>query len=100
MNNELVGRYARYKDNTYLILKEKDDKVQLYNPLLPEGHTKVMVAIANVDLLASSATPVNYRGNDYLVTPKNAIVSLTSGKVMKWGDEHGNRIAILDLAKK
>lgn len=52
-----------------------------------------------------SVKPINakckvvlYRNAEYLVTPKLNIISRTTGRIMKWSETDGNRVAILAAA--
>lgn len=91
-----VGDYVLYKGNHYLIVDVRGTKRLILNK---EGK-KLQV---NVSSLTATTIPpaakVSYRGIEYLVTAKGLIISLTSKKVMNWDDNHGCRVAILQLAK-
>jgi hypothetical protein len=50
--------------------------------------------------IAGKATFVNYRNAEYMVTPKNTIISMTTNKAMEWAENDGNRRAIVEIAKK
>ena len=90
-----LGKYVEYKSKPYLVVDVRDNKVLLLNP---EINSKIQVLISNIKLLNyKPANLVNYRGNDYLVTAKELIISLVSHKVMKWDASNGGRIAILAL---
>ena len=54
---------------------------------------------ANLAIQQHRAVVVNYRGTDYVVNNRGQIISTISGKIMKWGNENGDRKAILDLAE-
>lgn len=91
-----VGNYVLYKGNHYLIVDVRDSKRLILNN---EGN-KLQV---NVSSLTATTLPpavkLSYRGSEYLVTVKGLIISLATDKVMKWDENHGCRVAILQLAK-
>jgi hypothetical protein len=53
---------------------------------------------ANLRVLQGEAVIINYKDAEYVVNKKNQIISVTSGKIMQWGDENGNRKEILKKA--
>jgi hypothetical protein len=53
----------------------------------------------NLAVQEGRAVVVTYRDAKYVVNNKNAIMSVTSGKVMQWGEENGDRKKILALAQ-
>jgi hypothetical protein len=55
---------------------------------------------ANYAIKQNRAVVVEYKGTSYVVNDKNKIISTISGKLMKWGAEHGNTKAIVALAKE
>lgn len=57
---------------------------------------------ANVAVKQGRAVVVNHRGSDYVVNDKGVIMSTSksnSGAIMQWGQESGDRKAIIKLAK-
>ncbi len=93
------GRYVEFMGQTYITIKAVgSSQIQVYNPLAEGAASKKAVSKANVKVLQDQAQLVSYRDAEYLVTPKKNIISLTSGKMMKWDSENGDRIAILKLA--
>ena len=54
------------------------------------------LSIHNQDSAAKACRHDNYA--QYLVTPKDTIVSVCTGRIMKWNDSHKERSAILALA--
>jgi hypothetical protein len=40
---------------------------------------------------------VTHKGSEYLITPKNSIVSLTTNRIMAWSSNHPTRLAILAI---
>jgi hypothetical protein len=55
---------------------------------------------ANLAVKEGRAVIVNYRGIKYVVNNKGQIISGATGKVMQWGEQNGDRQAILALANK
>ena len=54
---------------------------------------------ANLAVKQGRAVVVEYKDKKYVVNNKGAIISVTSGDIMKWGEENGDRKAIVELAK-
>ena len=87
MVGELImsfGDYVSYGDNTYLIVGGTGSLLQLNS--LKHGRVQV------------SAKNVIYKGNRYIVTLKNNIFSVATGRLMAWPVNHGCRLGILSLA--
>lgn len=94
------GRYVKYKNDTYIVTKlNTNGTVQIYNPLLEGASAKISVSEDNLITMSSKADIVNYRDSEYIVTDKGNIISLTTNKLMKWGEENGDRKNILKLAQ-
>jgi hypothetical protein len=68
--------------------------------LLEGTDAKISVAEANMKPLNMIAKIVEYKDSEYIVTSKNTIISLKSNKKMMWGENDGNRKAILGLASQ
>jgi alkylated DNA repair dioxygenase AlkB len=95
-----TGRYVKYKEGTYIVTKMNDNGTyQIYNPTLEGASAKISVSAKNLSLLKDKANIVQYKEGEYIVTPKDTIISLTTNKIMKWGEENGDRKSILYLAK-
>jgi hypothetical protein len=93
------GRYVTYNGKTYIVTQQNANGTwQLYNPLLEGVKSKISVAEANMKAQDILAKIVEYKDAEYIVTPKNTIISLTTNKKMMWGEDDGNRKAILALA--
>ena len=93
------GRYVNYNGTTYIVTQQNANGTwQLYNPLLEGAKSKISVAEANMKALDIAAKIIEYKDTEYIVTSKNTIISLTTNKRMMWGEEDGNRKAILALA--
>jgi len=93
------GRYVKYNGETYIVTKQNEDGTwQIYNPLLEGAKAKISVAETNMKTLEMIAKIIEYKDSEYIVTSKNTIISLTTNKKMMWGENDGNRKAILGLA--
>jgi len=98
-----IGRYVQYSADkeTYIITKlNANGTIQIYNPTKEGAAAKKSVSAKNLTPLEEIGKIVEYRDANYLVTPKNTIISLTTNKVMQWAEGDGNRKAILALANQ
>jgi hypothetical protein len=92
------GRFVANQGVTYIVIKKNDNGTwQVYNPNATGANSKKSFSEANLTPGANKAIKVRYRDADYLVTPKDTIISLTTGTKMEWKENDGNRIAILKL---
>lgn len=55
--------------------------------------------LANLAVQEKRAVVVEHKGKQYVVDNHRNITSVTSGKVMKWGEENGDRKTILNEAR-
>lgn len=55
---------------------------------------------ANLAIHLNRAVVVEHKGSIYVVNNRNQILSGTTGKIMQWGEENGNRRAILEEARR
>jgi anion-transporting ArsA/GET3 family ATPase len=95
------GRYVKNNDTIYIVTKQNSNGTwQVLNPLAEGAQSKKSFSPNNLTALDSKANLVNYKGTDYLVTPKNTIISLKTNKQMNWGEENGDRKAILNLVSQ
>ena len=93
------GRYVTYNGGTYIVTQQNADSTwQIYNPLLEGAKAKISVAETNMKALDILAKIIEYKDSEYIVTSKNTIISLTTNKKMMWGENDGNRKAILAIA--
>jgi len=53
----------------------------------------------NLAVQRGEAQVVEYRDKKYLVNKDNKIMSVTTGKIMQWGEENGDRKAVLQLTQ-
>lgn len=56
--------------------------------------------LANLAVAEDRGVVVTYRDNDYVVDNHQTITSVTSGDIMRWGPENGDRKAIIQLAEQ
>jgi hypothetical protein len=95
------GQYVKYLNETFIVTQiNNNGTIQVYNPTLEGPASKRSVSSANLTPIAGKATFVNYRNAEYMVTPKNTIISMTTNKAMEWAENDGNRKAIVEIAKK
>jgi len=95
------GRYVTFNGETYIVTKQNSNGTwQIYNSTKEGTKAKKSVSEENLTLLKTKAEIINYKGTDYIVTPKKTIISLTTNKKMEWGEENGDRRSILGLAEK
>ena len=55
---------------------------------------------ANLAVLQGRAVIVEHKGIKYVVNNRNQIISGATGKIMQWGEENGDRNAIIQAAEK
>lgn len=55
---------------------------------------------ANLAVLQGRAVVVEHKGIKYVVNNRNQIISGATGKIMQWGEENGDRNAIIQAAEK
>jgi hypothetical protein len=95
------GRYVTYKGSTYIVTQQNANGTwQIYNPLLEGSAAKISVSEANLTPLDLLAKIVEFKETEYIVTPKNTIISLKTNKRMEWDENDGNRKLILGLASQ
>lgn len=94
MSHIQIGSYVEYKSKVQLVVSIKDNKAQILDPSV--GNTKLNVLISNLIYKGNLAPVVTYEGKGYIVTLRNKIIiSLATGRVMKWSHSHPMRLAIL-----
>ncbi len=92
-----TGSYVEYKGVAYIITEDNGAMVKILNPLV--GNNKLNVKRTSVKAMRiEPAVITEYKSARYLVTLKECIISLATGKVMQWGPTNGVRIAILNNA--
>ena len=88
---------------TYTIRKSEDGQYQIINKdgkeVFKEDSKDRRRIFANLAVQEKRAVVVEYKGNKYVVNGRNEIISVATGDLMKWGNENGNRKAILETAK-
>ena len=82
-----LGQYVSYKQNTYLVVDVRNEKLLIMNK-----DNKVQVNASSVEV--ANLHPAK-EIDGYLVTGKGMIISLVSHKEMKWDDNHGIRKTLL-----
>lgn len=81
-----VGVYVTYKDTTHVVVELRDGMAVILNPL--KGNAKLKVALRNLVVCNSGHTcVVEYAGAQYIVTHKLLIISVKTGRIMKWSKE-------------
>lgn len=55
---------------------------------------------ANLAVLQGRAVVIQHKNSSYVVNNRDQIISVTSGKIMEWEKENGDRKAILEAAKE
>ena len=95
----MIGEYVKYKENIYIICREAGDMILILNPLDESPMGKLNVKNTSVEVLPfDRAKVIAYRGREYLVTLKGAVISLIICRLMRWDEGNGDRKAILSLA--
>ncbi|NQZ74632.1 MAG: hypothetical protein HRT61_00725 [Ekhidna sp.] len=90
-----IGGYVKYKGTLQVIVDFNED-VTMVKILDPKTQVKLNVSTRNVSATQFDPMPVvTHKGKDYLVSVKGLIISLTTGRVMKWDASNGDRKAIL-----
>ena len=93
-NNSIIGAVVSYKGSFRVVVKVKGSLLQLLAPNI--DNRKVFVKRSNIGLTFYKLTTIQSSdGAVYLVSPKGTIISYTTGKVMQWDSNNGNRKAIL-----
>jgi hypothetical protein len=90
-----IGTYVQYKSEPFIILAIIADKAHILSPVVGKRFVKLTQLTY---IPRAPATHVVYRDTEYLVTRKGLIISLQTRKIMNWGENNGNRIAILKEA--
>jgi len=97
MESVTTGSYVTYKDVPHIIVADDGNWVKILNPL--KGQAKLQVKRHNVRPMAiQPAEVIEYQDRMFLVTLKETIISLTSGRVVFTNPNNGNRKAILFFA--
>jgi hypothetical protein len=94
------GAYVTFNNETFIVTKKNATGTwQIYDPTKEGTAAKKSVAEKNLVPVGPVAKIVTYKDQEYIVTPKQTIISLTTNKAMQWGEENGDRKAILALAQ-
>jgi hypothetical protein len=90
--SKAIGMYVEYKNAAYLVVKDDGTQVHLNAP----DSKRVKVNKSSIRRLElAKAMVVAHKGSDYIVTRKSNIFSATTGKLMNWSADNGDRKAIL-----
>lgn len=81
------GLVLEISEDKYLVLFNDNKKVSYRNESLSIIHHNLGHCIK-----------VTFKDADYLVTPLDTIISLTTHRIMKWNDDHPNTKGILAIA--
>lgn len=92
-----AGSYVTYGGAICLVTETTGkDSVRVYNHTGTGSNRCVRVTQKNLGLTdLRPAVVLEHSGRDYIVTNLGLIISITSGKAMKWKDNNGNRIKLL-----
>lgn len=95
-----VGSYVKFHGVPYVVTKiNANGTIQILNPNAEGVDSKKSVAERNLELLTIPRMQiVEHQQGQYLVSAKGLIISMRTGKVMKWDNNNGNRKYILGLA--
>ena len=94
------GAYVNYNDGIFIVTKKNANGTwQIYDPTKEGTAAKKSVAEKNLKPTGTLGKIVTYKDQEYIVTPKQTIISLTTNKAMQWGEENGDRKAVLALAQ-
>ena len=95
-NNTIIGSFVKY-NGTYNIVVGTDSTDRLVKILNPvKGNAKLQVLSTNLEFINTPKAPmIEHKWKMYIRTNKGTIISLTTGKVMQWGDMNGDRKDIL-----
>lgn len=96
--------YGNKKHIYYVRMHEDDSKENIiYNSsgkqVFKSESADRNAIYANLAIKQGRAVIVEHRGSKYVVNRGGKIISVTSKKIMKWGEENGDRKEILDKAK-
>lgn len=88
----IIGQYVKYQHQTGIVVGNNANGT---NKVLLSDGKQYGIAERNLEARAEVATAVEYDGSYYLVTPKLNIISLRTGRLMKWTDQNEQRQCIL-----
>jgi len=84
------------QEQSYTVSKEGEIKNKKGDVVFKENSIDRNRILFENELTKGKAEVVSYKDANYIVTEDRRILSKQTNKVMKWGEENGNRIAILD----
>lgn len=95
-----IGRFVTYNGTPYIVTKfNAIGTVQIYNPSMEGALSKLSVSKSKLTADKQKGNIVTYLVDEYIVTPNKTIISLSSNKIMNWGDETPQRRNILSLSE-
>lgn len=92
----MIGQYVTYQNQTGIVVGNNANGT---NKVLLADGKQYGIAERNLVARKEVAIAVEYDGSYYLVTPKRNIISLRTGRLMKWTDEMEQRQCILAKVK-
>ena len=87
-----LGTYVTYKGNNYIVVGETKSQIKINGIDLKQLQVN-KTSVKKLDV--PPAKLVEHHGKEYLVTTKGNIFSVTTGKLMKWPENNGDRKNIL-----
>lgn len=95
------GRYVQFENRNYIVTKQNENGTfQIYSPIEADNVKKLSVKADNLVPMKSKAVMVEHNGNNYMVTPRNNIISLATNKQMEWAEDNGDRQSIIGKANE
>lgn len=91
-----AGSYVRYKGVVSIVTSTCNTTAKIMNPR--KSGVKLQVKLENLADTGKAAPIVEYKGKYYIVTKFGCIISLTTEKVMKWADNNGDRLGVLQAS--
>jgi hypothetical protein len=90
-----------YNNETYILTKKNANGTwQIYDPNKTGHASKKSVAERNLTMRKEKARVVGYNSGNYLVTPNNSIISLTTNKLMMWAENDPQRLGVLSSKER
>ena len=96
---DILGSYVSYKNKTYLVTEvRRKNLLRILNPC-GEKPEVLQVSHSSINVLPlEPAARVELDERPYLVTGKGLIISVLSGKIMKWNISHPNVVKLRNAA--
>ncbi len=93
-----VADFVKYKGEVAIVTNQSDDKCHIMQPH-KTGGVRLQVKQASLSSMGMRAATIRHKTGWYMVTSKGTIISYTTGKLMKWGDNNPTRLSILSLSQ-